>query len=384
MSMPTPDRSTTSPPLPPTDASSSDAPASMPTSCLASLLPGLLLVVIITAAATVAGGRSPVVGAPVFAIIAGAVIAALRPRGGRLGPGITFCAGNVLKGSIVVLGLNLSLHQVVTTGMASLPVLVGTLVIALGAAWLIGRFLRLGSDVNTLIGVGTAICGASAIAATDAVIGAEETDVSYAIATIFTFNIAAVVAYPLLGHVMGLSQHAFGLWAGTAINDTSSVVAASTTYGGAAGAYGVIVKLTRTLAIIPICVALAAWRCHRAARPTGGAVRQATTDVDPAPTAQLSTFVVLRARVRRIVPMFIIAFVAAVIVNTVGAVPAGWHHGLGDVASWMITAALAGVGLSTRIRDIRAAGGRPLLLGGILWVTVGVTSLALQAASGSL
>ena len=127
------------------------------------------------------------------------------------------------------------------------------------------RRLHLGRDLNTLIGVGTAICGASAIAATDAVIGADEADVSYAIATIFTFNVVAVLSFPSLGHLIGLSQHAFGLWAGTAINDTSSVVAASTIYGHAAVSYAVVVKLTRTLAIVPISLGLAAWR-NRSAR----------------------------------------------------------------------------------------------------------------------
>jgi uncharacterized integral membrane protein (TIGR00698 family) len=227
---------------------------------LGRLLPGLSVTAGIAVVATLLGGLVPVVGAPVIGILCGIVIALVIRPAACLKPGMAFTSKRVLQGSIVVLGSGLSLGQVLSTGGRSLPVLLGTLVVALAMAWLVGRMLGLRADLRTLIGVGTAICGASAIAATDAVINADEADVSYAIATIFTFNVVAVLLYPSLGHAFGFSQHTFGLWAGTAINDLSSVVAASTTYGHAAASYGVIVKLTRTLAIIPICLGLATVR----------------------------------------------------------------------------------------------------------------------------
>ncbi|MGH9094798.1 MAG: YeiH family protein [Acidimicrobiales bacterium] len=331
------------------------------------LLPGLALAGAVATAATGLGRAVPIVGAPVFAIVAGIVITAVRRPGAAVTPGLDFTAKQVLQGSIMVLGLNLSLHQVVSAGTSSLPVLVGTLTIALVVAWAAGRALRLRSDLNTLIGVGSAICGASAIAATDAVIGAAEADVAYAIATIFTFNVVAVVTYPALGHLIGMSQHSFGLWAGTAINDTSSVVAASTVYGHAAASYGVVVKLTRTLAIIPICLALAAWRNRR------GVAEGSAADLPP-----------VRLHLAHVVPVFIFGFVGAVVANTAGLVPSGWHHALSDAATWMITAALAAIGLSTRVDRIRRAGPRPLVLGALLWATVAISSLGLQAATGSL
>ena len=332
---------------------------------LRALLPGVGWVAVVAAGATLLGGVAPVVGAPVFAVLSGIVIAVVRTPSARLRPGITFTSKKVLQGSIVLMGFGLSLGQVLSTGARSLPVLLGTLAAALGMAWLAGRLLGLRGDARTLIGVGTAICGASAIAATDAVIGADEADVSYAIATIFTFNVVAVLLYPSLGHVLGLSQHSFGLWAGTAINDLSSVVAASTIYGHAAASYGVIVKLTRTLAIIPICLGLAAIRTRRG------------KDGTEEPAAR-------RVTVRRIVPAFIVAFVAAAAANTIGLVPAAWHHGLSELSTWMITAALAAIGLSTDARHIRQAGLRPLALGAVLWITVGLTSLGLQALTGTL
>lgn len=340
---------------------------------LGAIAPGAAAAAAIAAVATVLGGLAPVVGAPVIAIVCGiAVSAAWRPPA-RLRPGLAFSSKTVLQGSIVLLGLGLSLGQVLSTGAGSLPVLVGTLVVALLMAWGVGRLLGLRGDTRTLIGIGTAVCGASAIAAADAVIEADEGDVSYAVGTIFTFNVVAVLLYPTLGHAMGLSQHSFGLWAGTAINDLSSVVAASTVYGHAAVAYGVVVKLTRTLAILPICLGLAAVRARRR-RAAGGAGCEASCAPSPG----------RRLPLRRIVPVFIPVFVAAVVANTVGLVPTGWHRGIGDLATWMITAALAAIGLSTDLGHVRRTGLRPLALGAVLWLTVGLTSLGLQALTGTL
>ena len=346
-------------------------------------VPGAAAAAAIAAVATVLGGLVPVVGAPVFAIVAGIIVSASLPPVERLRPGLAFTAKTVLQGSIVVLGLGLSFKQVISTGESSLPVLLGTLFIALGTAWWAGRALGLGRDLNILIGVGTAICGASAIAATDAVIGADEADVSYAIATIFTFNVVAVLSFPSLGHLLGLSQHAFGLWAGTAINDTSSVVAASTISGHAAVSYAVVVKLTRTLAIVPISLGLAAWR-NRSLRGAHASLGATNRDnglglVGPFKPADRP-----RLALRRVLPLFIVAFLGAVACNSAGFVPATWHHGLSDLATWMITAALAAIGLSANTSHIRRAGPRPVLLGALLWATVAIASLALQVATGTI
>lgn len=196
------------------------------------------------AVATVLGHFAPVVGAPVFAIVGGIIISLLRQPTPRERPDLTFSSKVVLQGSIVVLGTGLSFHQVLVTGSSSLPVLLGSLTVALVGAALLGRLLSIDRDLRTLIGVGTGICGASAIAATNAVISATEADVSYAIATIFTFSVVAVLTFPTIGHLLSLSPHAFGLWSGTAVNDMSSVVAASSIFGHGATSYAVVVKLT--------------------------------------------------------------------------------------------------------------------------------------------
>lgn len=324
--------------------------------------PGLLVALAVAAAAYPLGRLVPVVGGPVFGILLGLLVAAVLPslHGERFRSGYTFASKKVLQASIVVLGTGLSLQQVARVGLESLPVMLGTLAVALVAAWLLGRRLGVDRDATTLIGVGTAICGASAIAATSAVLKPREHDVAYAIGTIFTFNILAVLSFPALGHLMDLDPQAFGLWAGTAINDTSSVVAAGYSFGDDAGPYAVVVKLTRTLMIIPIVLALAY-----------AVARRDRQDAE-------------RVSLRRVFPLFILGFLAAAALRTLGVIPSSWHEVLGQLGVFLITVALAGIGLSMRVAQLRAAGHRPLLLGGLLWVLVAVSSLGLQAATGTL
>lgn len=320
--------------------------------------------------ATLLGKFVPIVGGPVFGILLGVLAAAVVPglRGAALSPGYAFAAKPVLQASIVVLGTGLSLRQVLQVGGASLPVMLGTLAVALLGAWLLGRALGVRGDTQTLIGVGTGICGASAIAATTAVINAKQAKVAYAIGTIFTFNIAAVLLFPPIGHALGMSPHAFGLWSGTAINDTSSVVAAAYSYGGDAGEYGIVVKLTRTLMLIPIVLVLAVLSARKQARNGRAGAKPG-----------------LRAMPwRKIVPAFLIGFVIAASLDTLGLIPQSWHPVLSAFGTFLITTALAGIGLSMRLSDMRAAGHRPLLLGALLWIAVAASSLGLQALTGTL
>ncbi|HEY5304483.1 MAG TPA: putative sulfate exporter family transporter [Acidimicrobiales bacterium] len=331
------------------------------------VLPGLSLATVIGVAATGIAHFLPIVGAPVIAIIIGILVALARPASSSLRPGLHVASKLVLQVSIVLLGTGLSLREVASTGLSSLPVLLGTLVIALVAAWFVGRRLGVVGDVRTLIGVGTAICGASAIAATDAVIDAPEQDVAYAVATIFTFNVVAVLTFPLLGHALHLSQHSFGLLAGTAVNDVSSVVATSSVYGHAASSYAIIVKLSRTLMIIPIALGLAFWKTRQEGKREERA-------------GQIFTL----ARLAKIFPWFIAWFVGAVLLNSAGIFSHTVSHDLANVAQIFIAIALAAIGLSTRLRDIHRAGFRPLALGAVLWVVVTLASLLLQLATGSI
>jgi uncharacterized integral membrane protein (TIGR00698 family) len=251
--------------------------------------PGLALAVAVAAVATVIGQCVPLVGSAVPGAVIGAVIALVIKPGARLAAGVKFSSTFLLQCSVVLLGTQLSIGEAARVGVSSLPVMLGTLAVCLSAAWLYGRLLGIPRDLRTLIGVGTGICGGSAIAAVSPVIEAASTDVAYAISTIFLFNIAAVLAFPLIGHAIGMSQQSFGLFAGTAVNDTSSVVATATTYGAAAANHAIVVKLVRTLMIIPICLGLAGLtaRRKRAEEATGAAA--AAPSPGPAPSPPLPT-----------------------------------------------------------------------------------------------
>jgi uncharacterized integral membrane protein (TIGR00698 family) len=306
----------------------------------------LLLVLALGLVAYGCGGLLPVVGVPVFAVVGGVLLSPLarrRPDGWR--PVLDLARGPVLKASVVLLGARLSLGEVVSVGVSSLPVMLGTLAVCLGLAWAVGRWMRVPGDLRTLIGVGTGICGASAIAAVTPAIRAKSDDVAYAISTIFLFNVAAVVLFPPLGHALGLGQREFGLFAGTAVNDTSAVVAAAAGYGPVAAQHAVVVKLVRTLMIIPVVSVLA--------RRDGGSKGP-------------------------LMPWFLVAFVAAAGLHSAGLVPDGIQPSLHRLATLCIAVALVAVGLSTDVAALRRAGGRPLLLGLILWLAVGATSLGLQ------
>jgi uncharacterized integral membrane protein (TIGR00698 family) len=314
---------------------------------------GLLLCLAVAALAYALGRLVPIVGGPVFGIVLGVVIAVIRKPAATFAPGIKFASKQLLQLSIVLLGFNLQLEDVIGGGVRALPVMLGTLVIVLAAAYFVGKLLGLDRDLRRLLGAGTAICGGSAIAAVSSVIDAGEADVAYAISAVFLFNVLAVLAFPPIGHWLALSQRAFGLWAGTAINDTSSVVAAGFVYGHAAGNQAVIVKLTRTTLIIPIVLFYAGKRIWHA-RANGGGIAWS-----------------------RIIPWFILWFIAAALVNTFGAVPQRFHQLFADGALFLIVVALTGVGLSADPNGIRAAGARPLLLGFVLWLLIAVSSLAI-------
>lgn len=268
---------------------------------------------------------------------------------------IRFTSKTVLQTAIVLLGATFGLGDVLRIGRTSLPLMLGTLTAALIATWIVGHVLRVESTVKTLVGVGTAICGASAIGAVSGILAAAESDLAYAISTIFVFNVVAVVAYPSVGHLLGLGQHAFGLWSGTAINDTSSVVAAAYAYGHAAGNVAVVTKLARTTMIVPISLGLAALQARR------------KREGEPLP-------------VWKLVPAFLVWFMFASAVHSTGVVSSQLSHALTLAAGVLITAALAAVGLSTQFAELRRMGVRPFALGAVLWAVVGVSGLFLQHA----
>lgn len=324
--------------------------------------PGILLSLGIALVASFAGAAFPLVGGAVFGILIGITAGTVTASGPSFVPGLNFTSKKVLQWAVIILGSGLGLGQVYATGAESLIIIVVTISAALLIAVIAGRLLRVPFNLKSLIGVGTAICGGSAIAAIAPVVDAEDQEISYAISTVFLFNVVAVFIFPPLGHVLGMTQEGFGLFAGTAINDTSSVVAAGYTYGNGAGDYATVVKLTRTLMIIPIALAFVAVmvRRKRAARQEAG-----------------TSF-----SIAGIFPWFILGFLAMSAVNTSGLLGSHAVAVLKDAGKFLIVMALSAIGLKTDLKKMLATGPRPMVLGLIVWVTVALTSILVQSVGG--
>ncbi|MEP6898618.1 MAG: YeiH family protein [Rhodanobacter sp.] len=344
------------------NSSSTHSPSAEPRKSI----PGLLLALAIGCLAMLLGHVAPLVGGPVIGIVLGILVRNLLAPDERYSAGIAFAGKKVLQWSIVALGFGLSLHQVAKTGLESLSVTLVTMTVAFLAAWLLGRWLGVHDKLKILIGVGTAICGGSAIAAVTPIIQPDDHDTAFAISTIFLFNLVAVLLFPLLGHLMHMSDMGFGLWAGTAINDTSSVVAAGYSFSKTAGDYATIVKLTRATLIIPICLVLAfvvAARKKRQLKSEGSASHFSLASI---------------------FPWFILWFLVASAIRTFDLVPPSIQPAIHALAEFLIIVALTAIGLSADLRKMAASGVRPILLGLGVWIAVSVSSLLVQLAIGQI
>jgi len=336
---------------------------------LLAALPGLALCTSIGIAAAFLGRLLPLVGGAIFALGLGIIARFVLGRAPALSKGISLASKPLLQGAIVLLGAKVSLGTVAAVGGQSLLVMLGSLASAFLVAVIAGRALGVDRSLAALIGTGTAICGGSAIAAAAPVIGADDSDTAYAFSVIFAFNLAAVFLFPALGRLLGLSDQGFGLWAGTAINDTSSVVAAAYAWSMTAGDYAVIVKLTRTLMIVPVTLVLGflARRGSFEASAPGNGDRALQTPEN----------IAVKRPKRAGVPWFIFAFLAASLLRTLGIIPEALGKGMAEAGIVLIAIALAGIGLSTDLRRMAKAGWRPLLLGLLVWAAVAASSLGL-------
>ncbi len=330
---------------------------------------GVLFALVIAVPAWLLGKQFEIIGGPVFAILIGMVLALLVPaeKGEPLQAGAKFTSKKVLQYAVILLGFGLNLAQIAQVGMTSLPIIVSTIATSLAVSYVLCRALNIPGKISTLVGVGSSICGGSAIAATAPVIEAEDEEVAQAISVIFLFNVIAALVFPTLGGMLGLTNEGFGLFAGTAVNDTSSVTAAAAAWDGMhPGANtldaATIVKLTRTLAIIPITLGLAFWQL-RQARRAGGEAR--------------STF-----SLRRAFPTFIVFFVLASVVTTVFSLPTAVTAPIKELSKFFIVMAMAAIGFNTNIVKLVRTGGKPILMGLCCWVGIACVSLGMQHVLG--
>lgn len=332
---------------------------------------GILLCLAIAIPSWFAGKAFPIIGGAVIAIVAGMVVTLAWKWRDPVDSGIKFVSKKVLQWAVILLGFGMDLNVVIHTGRQSLPIILCTITISLVVAFALSRWMNIPGKVATLVGVGSSICGGSAIAATAPVIEAEEDEVAQAISVIFFFNVLAALLFPVVGQMVGFdttSGEAFGIFAGTAVNDTSSVTATASTWdsmwnlGSQTLDKAVTVKLTRTLAIIPITLVLAFLRTRK---EQGDGER--------------------KVQMSKIFPFFILFFIAASVITTVavgnGISPAVFDP-LKELSKFMIVLAMAAIGLNTNIVKLLKSGGKPIALGACCWVAITVVSLALQFAMG--
>ena len=333
--------------------------------------PGLAVCFAIAIPAWLLGKVFPVVGGAVIAILAGMIITLLWNDKGVCDPGIHWTSKFILQAAVVLLGFGMDLGVILQTGRQSLPIIVCTISTSLILAWLLQKALHIPGKTSILIGVGSSICGGSAIAATAPVIHADDDEVAQSISVIFFFNVLAAIFFPMLGRALGFSTASggpFGIFAGTAVNDTSSVTAAAATWdsmwhlGTQTLDKAVTVKLTRTLAIIPITLVLALYQAR--AKNNGGEKNKAGS-----------------FSFRRAFPMFILYFVIAAIITTVCihfGVPAAAFAPLKELSKFMIIMAMAAIGLNSNVVKLIKSGGKPIVLGACCWVGITIVSLLMQ------
>mgnify|MGYP000012308607 CR=1 FL=1 len=191
-------------------------------------IPGVLLCFLLALPCWWLGHKLPVIGAPVFAIVLGMILTQIFRQKGMFQKGIQYTSKKILQYAVILLGFGLNLSEIAMVGATSLPIIVSTIATSLIVSYVLHRLMHMDENSSILIGVGSSICGGSAIAATAPVIDANDEEIAQAISVIFFFNVIAAVLFPVLGSALGFDTTgggSFGLFAGTAINDTSSVTA---------------------------------------------------------------------------------------------------------------------------------------------------------------
>lgn len=332
------------------------------------MLPGVGLALAVAVAAKLLEGLENkaginVIGASVIALFIGMAVNAVHKPDSVTAPGIKFTSKKILKFAIILLGASLNISTVLTVGRFSLTVMVFTLATCFGLGAVIGRALGLDWKTYSLINAGTGICGGSAIAAIAPVIEATDMDIAYGLSATFIFDTVMVVLFPLLGRWMGLSDAAFGLWAGTAVNDTSSVVAAGYAFSEAAGDFATMVKLTRTLSIIPAVLCFSAIGLHVKRKQQAGAEAK-------------------KVSIKAIFPWFILGFLAMSAGATLGVIPAALAGYMKTASKFLMVAALGAVGLNTDFRALCRSGAKPMLHGFIVSLLVVIVAIAVEYMIG--
>ena len=332
-------------------------------------IPGILFAFIIAFLAKLIESILPIhlIGASVIALFIGMIINAFYLPGESLQPGLKFTSKKLLKFAIILLGASLSIGTILTVGKLSLAVMCFTLLTCFGGGYFVGKALGLNWKLSNLISAGTGICGGSAIAAIAPVIDAEDSDIAYAMSATFLFDMAMILLFPIMGSFLGLSDMAYGLWAGTAVNDTSSVVAAGYAFSEAAGDFATMVKLTRTLSIIPTVLIFAFINMNLKKRIT-----LSTQDTNSGKKVNFWS----------LFPWFILGFIGLALLNSFGFIPSTLATVAKEVSKFLMIAALAAIGLGTSFKDMKKSGLKPMLHGFIISALVVIVAFVVEYCMG--
>lgn len=298
-----------------------------------------------------------ILGGTLIALILGMLLNPLLCRYEALDAGISWTSKKVLRAGIIISGITLSFSQVIKAGKYALILMLFTLATAFGVGYICKKIFKINWKLASLLSVSTAICGGTAVATVGPTIRAKNRDIAYAISATFIFDIITVIAFPWIGRLLGLGDTGYGLWIGTAVNDTSSVVAAGYAFSDAAGSLATIVKLTRTLFIVPV-VLVFSWIYAKKETPSQSADK---------------------VNIRKIFPWFILGFLAVVGIRSMGFVPDDIVTGISFLSKFFLSIALAAIGLKTSLKEVAGVGIKPMIAGVIIDTSVVFVSLFAQA-----
>ena len=295
-------------------------------------------------------------GASIIALFMGTIINSFfHPT--WIKPALKFTSKRILKVAIILLGASLSINTIMSVGKMTFFVMIFTFAMCFGGGYFVRKLFGLNWKLSNLISAGTGICGGSAVAAIAPVIDADDKDVAFAMSSTFLFDMVMVALYPLMGKALGMTDIAYGIWAGTSVNDTASVVASGYAFSEIAGDFATMVKLTRTIAIIPTVLVFAY---------IGTRMKQ--KELKEANDGQKVNLV-------KIIPWFIGGFLLLAILNSVGCIPSAASGILKGTSKFLMVTALAAIGLGTSITDFKKAGLKPMFYGITIDTLVTLTAL---------
>ena len=295
-------------------------------------------------------------GASIIALFMGTIINSFfHPK--WIKKSLKFTSKRVLKIAIILLGASLSVSTVMNVGKMTFFVMIFTFAMCFGGGYFVRKLFGINWKLGNLISAGTGICGGSAVAAIAPVIDADDKDVAFAMSSTFLFDMIMVALYPIMGLALGMSDIAYGIWAGTSVNDTASVVASGYAFSEIAGDFATMVKLTRTIAIIPTVLVFAY---------VGTRIKQ--KELSEASGGK-------KVNIVKIIPWFICGFLLLAAFNSIGLIPTEVSSVIKSLSKFLMVTALAAIGLNTSLTDFKKAGLRPMFYGITIDTLVTLTAL---------